>query len=105
MAEHDLDELERRARALCNREGKDAMVSIWGPTVLWLIEQAREAERLREALEFYADPETYFAIGFWPDPPCGAFIDDGSETMGLGMKPGKRARIVLGYEKEDETGQ
>jgi len=57
----------------------------------------KENERLIETLLFYADPETYFAIGFFPDPPCGDFIRDFSETIALGRKPGKRAREVLGY--------
>ena len=51
--------------------------------------------RAEDALEFYADPETYFAIGFFPDPPCGAFMEDFDDTGQLGMKPGKRAREVL----------
>lgn len=49
---------------------------------------------LAEALEFYADPETYFGIGFLPDKPCGPFISDGSETE-LGRKPGAQARATL----------
>lgn len=28
-----------------------------------------ENAKLREVLEFYADAETYVAIGFFPDPP------------------------------------
>lgn len=51
--------------------------------------------KLREALEFYADPETYFAIGFFPDNPAGDFMDDFEETEELGFKPGKRARAAL----------
>ena len=47
-----------------------------------------------EALDFYADPETYFAIGFFPDRPCGPFIDDFDDTE-LGRKPGVRARRAL----------
>jgi hypothetical protein len=57
-----------------------------------------ELEKLRKALEFYANPETYFAIGFFPDPPNGEFMDDFSDTGELGMKPGKRARVALGLE-------
>ena len=48
-----------------------------------------------EALAFYADGETYFAIGFFPDPPCGDFIEDFDEVPNLGQKPGKRARAVF----------
>lgn len=29
-----------------------------------------------ESLAFYADPDFYFGIGFFPDPPCGNFIYD-----------------------------
>lgn len=54
-----------------------------------------EREALREALGFYANPETYFAIGMFPDPPCGAFMEDFSETDDLGLKPGKLARAAL----------
>jgi hypothetical protein len=32
-------------------------------------ELKKEIRRLRKALEFYADPETYLAIGFFPDRP------------------------------------
>lgn len=48
-----------------------------------------------KALQFYADPETYFGIAFLADPPCGDFTEDVSETEDLGMKPGKRARELL----------
>ena len=49
---------------------------------------------MMQVLDFYSDPETYFAIGFFPDPPCGPFIDDFSETD-MGTKPGKRAREIM----------
>jgi hypothetical protein len=61
---------------------------------LWVAESA-ENERLRKALQFYADPASYFGVGFWPDPPCGGFLDDFSDTGDLGLKPGKQARAVL----------
>jgi hypothetical protein len=56
-----------------------------------------------ETLAFYGDPETYFAIGFLPDRPCGEFEDDFEELDGaLGhpgggswTKPGKRARAYF----------
>jgi hypothetical protein len=60
-----------------------------------------EPKGLREALEFYADPDTYFAVGIFPDPPCGNFMDDFSDTE-LGRKPGKRARAVLAALLSDE---
>lgn len=46
---------------------------------------------LVEALVFYADVDTYFAIGFFPDPPCGDFVKDFDKTG----KPGARARKIL----------
>lgn len=59
-------------------------------------------EKLREALEFYADPETYHAITFMIDPPCGGFEDDFDEDHGDEFydrpMPGKRARAAL-YEE------
>lgn len=56
-------------------------------------EQSRQA--LEAALQFYADPATYFAIGFLPDRPCGDFINDFDETEDFGWKPGKLARSAL----------
>lgn len=58
---------------------------------------------LAEALAFYADPETYFAISMLPDRPCGEFVDDfetlegalGHPDGGKWVKPGKRAREAL----------
>jgi hypothetical protein len=51
------------------------------------------------ALSFYADPETYFAIGVFPDRPCGEFINDFTycDTMWSPKvwKPGKRARAYF----------
>lgn len=59
--------------------------------ILALIDAYRIA---REALEFYADPGTYFAVAMLGDPPCGPFMDEAewSETDDLGWKPGNRAR-------------
>jgi hypothetical protein len=50
--------------------------------------------KLITCLDFYANPETYFDIGFFPDPPNGEFMKDFSKTD-FGMKPGKRARKTL----------
>jgi len=63
------------------------------------LEAAKEIERLLDVLTFYADPEIYFAIGFFPDRPCGDFINDFDETH-LGYKPGKKARDAL-----EESGE
>ena len=51
----------------------------------------KDCVKLLKALQFYADPKTYFAIGFFPDKPCGPFLKDFDKTH-LGMKPGKLAR-------------
>ncbi len=48
-----------------------------------------------KALEFYADPETYLGVGFAFDKLCGGFINDFTDTILLGIKPGKRARQGL----------
>ena len=73
-------------------------------TILPLIDA--ENQRLREALAFYADPDTYFAIAFWPDPPCGDFIEDFSEDHGDPFynraMPGRTARDALQWTEEVE---
>jgi len=51
-------------------------------------------ESLIKALCFYADPKTYFAIGFFADPPCGDMMKDFTETE-YGEKPGKLGRETL----------
>jgi len=58
----------------------------------------RIIDKLIDALSFYADPDTYFAIGILPDKPCGAFIDDMSEDHDGDYNrpmPGKLARQTL----------
>jgi len=63
--------------------------------------RADQIKALVEALEFYADPETYFGIFIMGDPPCGTFIEDFSETD-LGGKPGKLARHALAILKAED---
>jgi hypothetical protein len=59
-------------------------------------ELERDAEKLATALEFYADPETYFAAAFMFDPPCGEFNTDFAYDSEFGRPmPGKRARQTL----------
>jgi hypothetical protein len=55
---------------------------------------------LHDALRFYAAPDSYFAIGFFPDPPCGEFWDDFEDIEGR-PRPGKRAREVLAEADRD----
>lgn len=61
---------------------------------------------LLEAVQFYADPATYFAIVVIPDRPCGDFVNDSSvlsedektiwdDYRGGGDYFGKRAREAL----------
>lgn len=60
-------------------------------------EAADLIEKLIAALEFYADPDTYVAIGFFPDSPCGEFIEDFGDHGGDYDRPmpGLRARTAL----------
>lgn len=56
-------------------------------------------KELIKVLDFYGDPDTYFAIGFFPDHPCGELMEDFDEYK----KPGARARkLFLKYGKEIE---
>ena len=57
---------------------------------------------IMKALWFYADPDTYNAIAFLTDPPCGEFsedmsiADDWSSTGPYNRPmPGKRAREAI----------
>lgn len=51
---------------------------------------------LSEAVAFYADPETYHAISFISDSPCGEFSNDLSNNNYYDYpKPGKLGRYVL----------
>jgi hypothetical protein len=56
--------------------------------------------KLWQALEFYAELSTYFAMTIRADPPCGEFYEDGSEVDGH-WRPGKLARETLERAKED----
>jgi hypothetical protein len=63
----------------------------------------RRVYELEDALAFYADPDTYSAIAFWFDPPCGAFRDDFSDVgddwqLYQRPMPGALARETLGIE-------
>ena len=64
-----------------------------------VIKLKAENKKLLETIGFYANSETYFAIGFLPDKPCGNFMNDFSETH-LGKKPGKKARESLNNKEE-----
>lgn len=69
------------------------------PTVMDWTRLHNENERLKCVLEFYATPGTYYAIGFFPDRPCGEFMEDFSDDHGdedlPGPRPGKAARMAL----------
>ena len=59
-----------------------------------LREAQSEAAQMRAALEFYANPDTWFATSLLTDPPCGAIVDDFSEIDGR-ERLGKRARQAI----------
>ena len=71
----------------------------------WFVRRLVAEHRDRgTTLEFYAEPDTYYAIGFFPDPPCGDFMDDFTNVDSgsvYGMKPGRRAREALGWKSYD----
>lgn len=59
---------------------------------------------LHDALKFYADPESYHAIAFMCDRPCGEFADDfGPVTHPhySRIMPGKHARQTLQEAERD----
>jgi hypothetical protein len=65
-----------------------------------LVAQLAAFEQVLSALAFYAEPDTYFAIAIWPDPPCGDFMQDfsghGNPDYPDGdQRPGMRAREAL----------
>ena len=47
---------------------------------------------LFEVALYYSDEDIYFAMGFFPDPPCGDFLNDFDKETG---NPGNFAREVL----------
>lgn len=61
-----------------------------------LVNQAKEVERMREALEVYADPSFYHACSFLFDRPTGGFDEDFDYDEDYGREmPGKLAREAL----------
>lgn len=56
-------------------------------------------DELVKTLLFYADSDSYFAITFLSDPPCGEFMTDFDEEHEFTdydrPMPGKRARQTL----------
>jgi hypothetical protein len=82
---------------LASREwAEERHVERMAPAIEALAEAQQRERVLREALEFYADPDTYYGIGMAGDSPCGAFLDDLDDAHDPGFsKPGKRARAAL----------
>ena len=68
-------------------------------------ELEKDKARLADALEFYANPETYHACAFLFDPPTGGFdkdFDDGHNGYDRPM-PGKAAREALASMSKEPT--
>ncbi len=63
-----------------------------------------QLQSAREVIEFYADPETYFAVAHFGDSGSETFFSDIEETGYLGKKPGKRAREWLSKHEEVNEG-
>jgi hypothetical protein len=84
---------------------KDAIGRDLGDALGRVQELTDEVEGYRKALEFYADPDTYFACGFAFDPPCGDFPTDFCEEHGADYTtrplPGMRARAALSGEAHE----
>lgn len=62
---------------------------------------AAKADDMTRALEFYANPESYFATFIMPDRPAGPFADDIGCVEMLGEhdhRHGRLARQALGRE-------
>jgi hypothetical protein len=64
-----------------------------------LVHAAAERDRLVEALEFYADPETYHGVTMLCDPPGGGWAEDFGDSHNhpryRRAMPGSKAREVL----------
>jgi hypothetical protein len=58
--------------------------------------QERAITELHAALEFYASPDTWYAVLLFADPPCGEIANDYSMIEEEGCeRPGARARAAL----------
>jgi len=75
-SDEELDVAIEKSKTMFFKEVKDKKIDR-------LLDRTKKAEderdKLLEALCFYADPDNYFAILFYPDPPCGGFMDDFSD--------------------------
>lgn len=87
---------EIRARAEASRMDDSHVSRRLAHACLQLLD---EQGPLREALEFYADPEVYHGVAFMFDPPGGGWKEDFSEDHGNSFyerpMPGMRARAAL----------
>ena len=97
MEKEEIEEIKRKFP-----KGRNGSVAI--RKLISALEAAQEeAAGLRKTLEFYANPDTYFAIGLFPDAPCGSFVDDLEEIEGM-ARPGKRARQALARTEKEGGG-
>ena len=94
----ELTDFKENAKRMMEARPNDSWAIEIAETAIRLadeVERLREASgNLRKSLEFYANPYSYFGIGFLTDEPCGEFALDFSKTE-LGMKPGALARDEL----------
>jgi hypothetical protein len=96
ISEKRLKKIRDIAKNTLNKKG-------WGDSAVSDLLKAYDEQRkliwdMANTLAFYADPQTYFAITFIPDPPNGEFMDDFNkceDEYGEWIKPGKRARKAL----------
>lgn len=63
-------------------------------------EALAEAIAVLDALAFYGRADTWWATMLLPDHPAGDINDDYSSVDGR-LRPGKRARVALGWEEEE----
>ena len=90
------------SRTLCQSHPAVDYKTAWGCPEC-VRELRVENTLLREALTFYAAPETYHAITFLADSPCGDFARDFGKDHGYAVyeraMPGERARAAFNLAK------
>jgi hypothetical protein len=70
------DELAELADLLEWKATAGEYISISANSLNRIANALRRLATAEAALSLYADPDSYFAIAIWSDPPCGWFADD-----------------------------